>query len=202
MDTVGTPAFAPAGTPSLGRARIHVQHQFEGQWFGVWMDFLGFWSPSAGRGRSGGFALALPSRCWARSEATRPRCPLSLPPWRFLTFGILVGLHMGKELLSWSLSPSWCPEAADLGTDASASRSKCHRCRSLQPGGVLGVAQLDPPGLCWAPLEPGQRGQEGSVLHRAAVNPPVPFPSPGSFQGLVPLPPGAAGMDWDVISPL
>lgn len=53
------PAFAPAGTPSHGRARIHVQHQSEGQWFEVWMDFLGFGSPSAGRGA----LQALPLLC-------------------------------------------------------------------------------------------------------------------------------------------
>lgn len=38
------------------------------------------------------------------------------------------------------------------------------------------------------------------MLHRAGVNPSVPLPSPGLFQGLVLPPPGMTGMDWDVRS--
>lgn len=48
--------------------------------------------------------------------------------------------------------PQLMPCSRRSGTEASVSRSKCHHCLILQPGGLLGLTQLDPPRLCWAPL--------------------------------------------------
>lgn len=49
-----------------------MQHQFEGQWFGVWMDFLGFGSSSAG---SGALEVLLLLCCPDARQGEKPHGP-------------------------------------------------------------------------------------------------------------------------------